>query len=81
MAVRINKYLSEAGVCSRREADRMLDQGRISIDGIPALPGQKVEDGQCVTTRRRKRSFLRFISRVELSVQQQTPRTERRLST
>ena len=73
MAVRINKYLSEAGVCSRREADRMLDQGRIIIDGIPALPGQKVEDGQ--------RSFLRFISRVELSVQQQTPRTERRLST
>ena len=49
MAVRINKYLSEAGICSRREADRMLEQGRISIDGIPALPGQKVEDGQCVT--------------------------------
>ena len=41
MAVRINKYLSEAGVCSRREADRMLAQGRICIDGIPALPGQK----------------------------------------
>ena len=41
MAVRINKYLSEAGICSRREADRMLEQGRISIDGIPALPGQK----------------------------------------
>ena len=49
MAVRINKYLSEAGVCSRREADRMLEQGRICIDGIPALPGQKVEDGQTVT--------------------------------
>lgn len=49
MAVRINKYLSEAGVCSRREADRMLAQGRICIDGIPALPGQKVEEGQNVT--------------------------------
>ncbi len=47
--VRINKFLSEAGVCSRREADRMLGEGRICIDGIHAKAGTKVMPGQHVT--------------------------------
>ncbi len=48
MEVRINKYLSSAGYCSRREADRLLEQGRVTIDGIPAQMGSKVTDGQIV---------------------------------
>ena len=40
--VRINKYLSQAGICSRREADRLLGEGRILINGSPALMGQQV---------------------------------------
>ncbi len=44
--VRLNKYLSEAGVCSRRQADRLLEEGRILVDGQPALMGQKVSPGQ-----------------------------------
>ncbi len=47
--VRINKYLSEAGVCSRREADKMVEAGRVCIDGITAVSGSKVLDGQKVT--------------------------------
>lgn len=47
--IRMNKYLSEAGVCSRREADRMLSQGRICVDGMPATLGQRVQSGQVVT--------------------------------
>lgn len=31
--IRINKYLSEAGICSRREADRMIEEGRITVNG------------------------------------------------
>ena len=31
--VRLNKYLSEAGVCSRREADRLIETGKVSVDG------------------------------------------------
>ena len=31
--VRINKFLSESGFCSRREADKLLEQGRITING------------------------------------------------
>ena len=33
--VRLNKYLSEAGVCSRREADRLIASGRVTVDGRP----------------------------------------------
>ena len=42
--IRINKYLSEVGFCSRREADRLLEEGRITINGrVPEL-GTKVSD-------------------------------------
>ena len=44
--VRLNKYLSEAGVCSRREADRLIEAGEVLIDGIRAVPGIRVLPGQ-----------------------------------
>lgn len=47
--IRINKFLSEAGVCSRREGDRWILEGRIAIDGKTALPGDRVQEGQTVT--------------------------------
>ena len=40
--IRINKYLSEAGVCSRREADRLIEEGRVTVDGLKAETGMKV---------------------------------------
>lgn len=46
--IRINKYLSEAGVCSRREADRRLVSGEITIDGKIAQMGDRVLPGQRV---------------------------------
>lgn len=46
--VRINKFLSEAGVCSRREADRQIEAGNVTIDGIVAEMGSKVMPGQTV---------------------------------
>jgi len=46
--IRLNKYLSDSGVCSRREADRLIEAGRVSIDGRVALMGEKVEEGQKV---------------------------------
>lgn len=46
--VRINKYLSEAGVCSRREADRQIEAGNVEIDGVKAEMGTKVFPGQKV---------------------------------
>ena len=43
--MRINKYLSEAGVCSRREADRLIEEGRVTINGILALLGSILSEG------------------------------------
>lgn len=40
--MRLNKYLSEVGVCSRREADRLVEAGRVTVNGILAVMGQKV---------------------------------------
>ena len=48
MAIRINKYLSEVGYCSRRVADRLIQEGKVTINGkIPEI-GSKVEKGDQV---------------------------------
>ena len=48
MATRINKYLSEVGYCSRREADKLILEGKVTINGkIPEI-GTKVEDSDQV---------------------------------
>ena len=44
--IRLNKFLSEAGVCSRREADRLIESGRVFVDGIRAETGMKVSSAQ-----------------------------------
>ncbi|SHJ74126.1 ribosomal large subunit pseudouridine synthase F [Clostridium cavendishii DSM 21758] len=45
---RLNKYISESGFCSRREADKLIDEGRVTIDGSRAVTGTKVSIGQVV---------------------------------
>ena len=48
MATRINKYLSEVGFCSRREADRLIEEGKVTINGeIPEI-GSKVKESDQV---------------------------------
>ncbi len=48
MAIRINKYLSEVGYCSRRGADRLIEEGKVTINGkIPEI-GTKVDEGDYV---------------------------------
>ena len=37
--VRLNKYISDAGICSRREADRLIEAGKVKIDGVTASCG------------------------------------------
>lgn len=46
--MRINKYLSETGACSRREADAWIAAGRVTVDGAVAVLGTRVADGQTV---------------------------------
>ena len=52
--IRINKYLSEAGVCSRREADRQVEMGNVTIDGRVAVTGDRVREGQIVCVNGKK---------------------------
>lgn len=59
--VRLNKFLSEKGICSRREADRLVDEGKVMVNGVCAVMGQKVSsadeivvDGKKVTTKQVK---------------------------
>lgn len=40
--VRLNKYLSDCGICSRREADRLIEAGLVSVNGRPAQLGMQV---------------------------------------
>ena len=44
--MRLNKYLSDAGVCSRREADRLVQDGRVMVDGKTAVLGMQIQEGQ-----------------------------------
>jgi 23S rRNA pseudouridine2604 synthase len=46
--VRLNKYISETGVCSRREADKWIEAGRVTCNGIRAALGHQVADGDVV---------------------------------
>lgn len=47
--IRINKYLAEAGICSRREADKLVEAGKVLVNGAVATNGVKVSDKDKIT--------------------------------
>ena len=66
-ATRINKFLSESGYCSRREADKLIDAGRVTINGIVPEMGTKITskdevrvDGVLINENKEKRIYLAF---------------------
>lgn len=48
-SVRINKYIASSGFCSRREADKLVADGKVLLDGIPAQMGSVVSENSVVT--------------------------------
>ncbi len=46
---RLNKYLADSGYCSRREADRLIEEGRVQVDGRRGVLGDRVQPGMSVT--------------------------------
>ena len=65
--IRLNKYLSEAGFCSRRKADSLIEQGRVTINGVvpemgtKVAPGDKVEvNGEEILPSRKDNIYLAF---------------------
>lgn len=64
---RINKYLSEVGYCSRRAADKLIDQGRVTINGLVPEMGTKISDddevrvdGELISETKEKPVYLAF---------------------
>ena len=67
MATRINKYLSEVGYCSRRAADKLIDDGKVTINGKIARMGSKIDEddqieveGQRIEKLTKKNIYLAF---------------------
>jgi 23S rRNA pseudouridine2604 synthase len=65
--IRLNKYLSEIGHCSRRAADKLIDAGRIQVNGQKVVMGQKVSssdrieiDGILVENLKERKVYLAF---------------------
>lgn len=47
--MRLNKYISDSGYCSRREADRLIEAGKVLVNGTEAFMGMQVEDEDIVS--------------------------------
>lgn len=64
---RLNKYLSEVGYCSRREADRLIDEGRVTVNGAVPEMGTKVTEedeirvnGELIVNKEEENVYLAF---------------------
>lgn len=55
--IRLNKFLSDSGVCSRREADKLIESGKVTVNGSIALMGQKVTKSDNVSVNGKKVTF------------------------
>lgn len=53
-STRLNKYIAECGICSRREADKLIEAGKVTVNGKTADPGLKVTDKDEVVCNGRK---------------------------
>lgn len=49
--IRLNKFLASSGVCSRREADKLIEEGVVTVNGLPGMTGQSVSDRDIVLVR------------------------------
>ncbi|CAM1346733.1 23S rRNA pseudouridine(2604) synthase RluF [Tenacibaculum crassostreae] len=47
-SINLNKYISSTGICSRREAERFINEGRVTINGKPTQLGNRVHEGDVV---------------------------------
>ena len=66
-STRLNKYLSEAGYCSRRAGDKLIDEGRVTINGVVPEMGTKVltgdevkVDGKTIRNEAKKLTYIAF---------------------
>lgn len=82
--VRINKYLAQCGLCSRRDADRLVEQGKVLVNGKVAVMGQSVLPSDTVQVGKKKlqegigqRVVLAFYKPIGVTCTQKDPHAER----
>lgn len=46
--IRLNKYIAQAGICSRRDADSLIDRGKVTVNGVTANMGMRVDDADSI---------------------------------
>lgn len=84
--MRLNKYLARCGFCSRRDADGLIEQGAVQINGRPACMGQMVLPGDEVTVRGRKAELqdrtavLAFYKPLGVTCTERDPHAEKKIS-
>ena len=83
---RLNKFLAECGICSRREADRLIEAGRVTVSGQTAQVGAQVEEGQEIlvdgkpVARKREKIVLLYHKPVGVVCTERDPHEKRTLS-
>lgn len=84
--MRLNKYLAHAGVCSRRDADKLIEQGKVLVNGIIPSPGQQVSDRDEIMVAgkqisgRKKAVVLAFYKPVGVTCTEKDPHADRIIS-
>lgn len=84
--VRLNKYLAHAGVCSRRDADKLIEQGKVLVNGQLPTPGQQVSDRDEIIVAGKKISgskrpvVLAFYKPVGVTCTEKDPHAEKIIS-
>ena len=85
--MRLNKYIAGCGICSRREADRLIEDGRVLVDGRPAQMGMTVDGSEVVTvdgtpvSEKERKVLLLYHKPVGVVCTEKDPHAERTIAT
>ena len=81
--IRINKYLASCGICSRRDADKLIEMGKVYVNGVKASSGMRLDgseeiivNGKTVSGPERK-AYLAFYKPVGVTVSEKDSHAER----
>jgi 23S rRNA pseudouridine2604 synthase len=84
--IRLNKYIAMCGVCSRRDADKMIEQGKVTVNGKTAVTGMTVSDddavkvGSKLLSGQRNKVVLAFYKPVGVTCTEKDPHAEKKIN-
>ncbi len=84
--IRLNKYLAQCGVCSRREADKLIEQGRVMVNGQVAVTGMQVCEADEIQVNKKilqgraQKKVLAFYKPIGVTCTERDPHAEKIIS-